>query len=71
MIRVMIVVAHAMLRDGLQTLLEGAGDLEVVGHGGDGIKAVEGARDAHRVEIGGASNQASATSPSAQSQRVS
>ncbi len=44
-IRVMIVDDHAIVRDGLQEILERAGDMQVVGHAFDGVEALEVARE--------------------------
>ena len=40
-IKVFIADDHAMLRDGLRTILEGSGGIEVVGEAGDGLEAVK------------------------------
>jgi len=40
MIRVAVVEDHQLVRQGIVKLLQGAGDLEVVGEAGDGIQAV-------------------------------
>ena len=40
-IRVMIVDDHAIVRDGLQEVLERSDDIEVVGHASDGIEALK------------------------------
>lgn len=39
-IRVMVVDDHSITRDGLQVLLEQAGEFEVIGQAGDGVEAV-------------------------------
>ena len=44
-IRVMIVDDHAIVRDGLQEVLERSDDIEVVGHASDGIEALKIALD--------------------------
>ena len=44
-IRVMVVDDHSITRDGLQALLEQAGDFEVIGQAGDGVEAVRIAPD--------------------------
>ena len=44
-IRVMIVDDHAIVRDGLQEVLERAADIQVVGHAVDGVEALEVARE--------------------------
>lgn len=44
-IRVVLVDDHAVVRRGLAQLLGGAGDIEVVGHAGDGAEAIEVVRD--------------------------
>ncbi|REE98465.1 response regulator [Thermomonospora umbrina] len=44
-IRVLIVDDHALFRRGLEMVLAGEDDIEVVGEGGDGNEAVEMARD--------------------------
>jgi DNA-binding NarL/FixJ family response regulator len=41
MIRVLIVDDHALMRAGVKVLLEGSGDIRVVGETGDGWKALE------------------------------
>lgn len=43
-LRVLLVDDHAMVREGLRSILEGYRDLEVVGEAGDGIEAVKLAR---------------------------
>lgn len=43
-IRVLLVDDHAAIRSGLRLMLEGAGDIEVVGEGGDGTAAVTNGR---------------------------
>ncbi len=43
-LRLLIVDDHTMVRQGLRTLLEEAGDLIVVGEAGDGVEAVDMAR---------------------------
>jgi signal transduction histidine kinase/CheY-like chemotaxis protein len=43
-LRVLLVDDHAMVREGLRSILEGYHDLEVVGEAGDGIEAVKLAR---------------------------
>jgi two-component system, chemotaxis family, CheB/CheR fusion protein len=40
-IRILLVDDHAMVREGLRTMLEGYEDMEVVGEAGDGVQAVE------------------------------
>jgi DNA-binding NarL/FixJ family response regulator len=45
LIRVLVVDDHPVLRAGLAQLLSGAGDIEVVGVGGDGAEAVSLARE--------------------------
>src|SRR5437762_1631438 len=40
-IRVLIADDHTVVRQGLRILLEGAGDMQVVGEAEDGLKAVE------------------------------
>ena len=40
-IRVMVVDDHSITRDGLQVLLEQAGEFEVIGQAGDGVEAVK------------------------------
>ena len=44
-IRVVVVDDHAVVRAGLEQLLEGAADIEVVGQGGNGQEAISLARD--------------------------
>lgn len=44
-IRVVVVDDHAVVRAGLEQLLAGVDDIDVVGQGGDGAEAVELARD--------------------------
>lgn len=46
-LRVLLVDDHAMVREGLRSILEGYRDLEVVGEAGDGIEAVKLARTRH------------------------
>lgn len=46
-LRVLLVDDHAMVREGLRSILEGYQDLEVVGEAGDGIEAVKLARTRH------------------------
>lgn len=46
-LRVLLVDDHAMVREGLRSILEGYHDLEVVGEAGDGIEAVKLARTRH------------------------
>lgn len=41
MIRVLIVDDHALMRAGIKVLLEGSGDIRVIGETGDGWKALE------------------------------
>jgi DNA-binding NarL/FixJ family response regulator len=45
-IRVLVVDDHRLVRAGLITLLEAAGDIEVVGEAADGRQALEAARSA-------------------------
>lgn len=40
-IRVLLVDDHPMLRQGMRTFLEKAGDIEVVGEAGDGLEALD------------------------------
>ena len=40
LIRVLVVDDHPVLRAGLAQLLSGAGDIDVVGLGGDGAEAI-------------------------------
>jgi signal transduction histidine kinase/CheY-like chemotaxis protein len=46
-LRVLLVDDHAMVREGLRSILEGYQDLEVIGEAGDGIEAVKLARTRH------------------------
>ena len=41
MVKVLVVDDHAILRDGIRSLLESQEDVEVVGEAGDGIEALE------------------------------
>jgi two-component system, NarL family, nitrate/nitrite response regulator NarL len=41
MIRVVIADDHPLAREGIRTLLEKAGDIEVVGEAADGVEAIE------------------------------
>lgn len=41
MIKVLVVDDHAILRDGIRSLLEGQGDILVVGEAADGVEAIE------------------------------
>src|SRR4030065_390768 len=43
-IRVLIADDHAILREGIRALLEGCGDIEVVGEAADGREAIEKSR---------------------------
>jgi two-component system invasion response regulator UvrY len=45
MIKILVVDDHTLVRDGLCRLLDGEGDMEVVGQAGSGHKAVELSRD--------------------------
>ena len=44
-IRVLLVDDHSIMRDGLQAMLEGAGEFEVVGQARDGVEAVKAASE--------------------------
>jgi CheY-like chemotaxis protein len=44
MIRVLLVDDHAIIRDGLERLMNDEGDIEVVGHAADGLAAITQAR---------------------------
>jgi len=46
-IRVLLVDDHAMMRAGFRTILQAAGDMEVVGEAATGAEAVERARELH------------------------
>lgn len=47
MIRVVVVEDHQLVRQGIVKLLQGAGDLEVVGEASDGIQAIALAKSVH------------------------
>ena len=47
MIRVLVVDDHAILRDGIRSLLESQEDIVVVGEAADGLEAIEGAERLH------------------------
>lgn len=49
MIRVLVVDDHRLVRAGLITLLEAAGDIEVVGEAADGRQALEAAAPPRRT----------------------
>ncbi len=45
MIKVLVVDDHAILRDGIRSILESQADIDVVGEADDGVKAVENVKD--------------------------
>jgi DNA-binding NarL/FixJ family response regulator len=46
-VRVLLVDDHAMVREGLRSILQSYADLDIVGEAGDGIEAVKLARTRH------------------------